>query len=166
MAMNRGQASNRKLASYAGNERGAAAVEMAIWLIFLVPALLNAFDLGIYAYQQMQVKQAAQVAAGAAFTSCSQQGYSSLSSGCSGFTTMINNAAQSATSLGSNITATTAENNYCVSNTGTLTTAGCTTTSHYLKVTTSFTYTPMFRNVTVTSLLPTTITSTAWVRTG
>jgi Flp pilus assembly protein TadG len=166
-AMTKCQGLGRKLTAYAGEQHGAAAVEMAIWLIFLVPALLNAFDLSLYTYQQMQVKQAAQVAAAAAFASCSQQGYASLSSSCSGFTNIINNAAQTATSLTSSVTASTAEGNYCVSGTtGGLVTTGCTTTAHYLLVTTTFTYTPMFRNVTVTSLLPSSISSTAWVRTS
>jgi Flp pilus assembly protein TadG len=157
----------RRFATYGRREDGAAAVEMAIWLIVLVPAMLNGFDLGIYIYQQMQVKHAAQMAAQAAFTSCGQQGYTSVSSKCSGFTATINTAAQYSTSLGTNVSASATENDYCVDpSTGTLTTSGCSSTAHYLLVTATFTYTPLFRGMSMASLLPSTISQTSWIRMG
>lgn len=157
----------RGLTGYGREEQGAAAVEMAIWLIVLVPALLNSFDLGMYVFQQMQVRHAAQMAAQAAFTSCSQQGFTSVSTKCSGFSTTISNAAQYSTSLGTNVSWSTSEGDYCVDSTsGALTKTGCSATAHYLLVTATYTYAPMFRNVSVTSLLPSTISQTSWIRMG
>lgn len=160
-----GKAWRSKLQAYAAGQGGAAAVEMAIWLIVLVPALLNGFDLGMYIFQQMQVKHAAQMATQAAFTSCGQQGYTNISTRCTGFATTISNAAQNSTSLGSNVSATTSEGDYCVDGaTGALTTSGCTTTAHYLLVTATYTYAPLFQNVSITGLLPSTISQTSWIR--
>jgi hypothetical protein len=103
----------------------------------------------------------------AAFTSCGQQGYSSLSSKCPNFTTIINTAAQNSTSLGGNVSASPSEGNYCVdATTGALTTTGCGTTAHYLSVTTTYSYSALFSNVSVTRLLPSTISQSSWIRTG
>ena len=41
---------------------GAAAAEFALILTLLVIPLLNAFDIGVYVYQRMQLDNAAQVA--------------------------------------------------------------------------------------------------------
>jgi hypothetical protein len=138
---------------------------MAIWLIVLVPAMLNAFDLGTYIFQQMQVRHAAQMAVQAAFTTCSQQGYTSVSTQCSGFSSAVSNASQG-TSLGASVSASSSEGDYCVSNAGALTKTGCSTTGHYVLVTATYTYAPLFSNVSMASLLSSTISQTSWIRMG
>ncbi len=52
------------------DKRGAAAAEFAIILALLVIPLLNAIDLGIYAYDYMELRDAAQVAAQAVWARC------------------------------------------------------------------------------------------------
>lgn len=149
---------------------GAAAVEFALWLSILVYPLLNAFDIGLYIFQRMELENAAQMSAQAIFTGCGQNAGSTvtLSTNCSNFTTYRDSGAHG-TSLGSSVSATTDEGAYCTTGSGTaatLTTSGCSTTGHYVIVTATYTFTPLFRIATVASLLSTNLSRSYWIRTS
>ena len=58
------------LRRWARETRGAAALEFALWLGVLLVPTLSALDLGFYAFQALQVKEAAQVAVQSAWTVC------------------------------------------------------------------------------------------------
>jgi Flp pilus assembly protein TadG len=151
---------------------GAAAVEFALWLTILVYPLINVFDLGVYIYKRMELDNAAQMSAQAIFNGCGQiaGANATLSSTCSNFTT-YRDAGVHSTSLGSNVSATTSEGAYCTTGTGsaaTLTTtcASGTVKGHYLTVTATYTYTPLFRAATITSVLNTNLSRSYWMRTS
>jgi Flp pilus assembly protein TadG len=55
---------------FARGERGAAAIEFALVLFLLTIPLLNVVDLAFYAFNEMQTRNAAQMAAQAAFSNC------------------------------------------------------------------------------------------------
>lgn len=178
-------------APYLADRRGAAAVEVALWLGILTPLLLNVLDLGFYAFQAIQVREAAQVAAQAALTTCVPATSAPVAAQCSGLSAALTSAAQS-TSLGTGVTVSTAstatfEGYYCGNKTGGLTATGATwaissntstspgscsgtvsgntdTASDYIAVNVTYTYHALFPNITVTSILPSTISQTAWMR--
>jgi Flp pilus assembly protein TadG len=166
--------------------RGAAAAEFALVLTLLAIPILNAVDLGIYAYQRMELDNAAQVAAQAAWAIVPNCALPVTASGnCSGLTSKINTALQS-TPLGTKVTvSSTTENYYCVktSNSRLVTTGSFPTKPNpdncasagglstdtpgdYIVITASYAYTPVFPGVSVTSLLASPITRTVWMRLG
>src|ERR1700722_8202911 len=81
---------------------GGAAIEFGLMASMLVTLLIPTFDLGMGAYTQMRVQNAAQ--AGAQYAQ--GNGFSSPA---------ITTAAQSATSLGTNVAVTAANVCYCIS---------------------------------------------------
>src|ERR1700733_2616996 len=83
------------------DKSGAAAIEFGLMASMLVTLLIPTFDLGMGAYTKMRVQNAAE--AGAQYA----QGNAYSSSA-------ITTAAQSATSLGTNVTVTTANVCYCI----------------------------------------------------
>jgi Flp pilus assembly protein TadG len=128
-----------RVARLLGDASGAAAVELALVAPFIVGIIVPMADLGIGAYDKMQVQDAAE--AGVQYVLVN--GYNE---------TDIENAAQSATSLGTNVAVSVTPSNtcYCVSS-GTLSSAGCgsscsdgSTAANYVGVTASYTYTPLF----------------------
>lgn len=166
--MQKAMKQNRK---FVEESSGAAAVEFALWLTVLAYPLINVFDLGVYIYKRMELDNAAQMSAQAIFNGCGQIAGSSvtLSSTCSNFATYRDAGAHS-TSLGSYVSATTSEGVYCTTGSGssaTLTTTGCPATGngHYLIVTATYTYTPLFRAATITSVLNTNMSRSYWMRT-
>jgi hypothetical protein len=184
-----------RLAAYRRDYRGAAAVEMAIILPILTIPLLNIVDLGLYAYQQMQLENAAVAGAEEArsFCNATTKVPATDTSKCPGFGTAETSAIQS-TSLGSGVSPVSGyplEGYYCTLTTGALQLVGTSGTigsppgkpspftcdavtnhsaatgtqpSDYIQVKVSYTFTPVFAAVSVTSLLPTTITKTTWSR--
>jgi Flp pilus assembly protein TadG len=58
------------LRQYALDTSGAAAVEFAIWLAALLVTTMSVVDAGAYAFQTMQVREAAQTAAQSVFSIC------------------------------------------------------------------------------------------------
>lgn len=168
------------LRAYAFNRDGAAAAEFALVLGFLLIPLLNAADFGIYAYQAMELNDAAQSAAEAALVTCSNENTLPATLNCSGLSNAVTTAAQS-TSLGSSVTITaTTEKYYCPNSSGVLVAAGtldnppadCSTVNpastdtpgDYVLITASFTYNPLFSGVSLASLFTTPITQTVWMR--
>lgn len=164
--------------------RGAAGVEFVLMLTLLTLPTLNVIDLGLYAYERMQVETAAQAAVQAAWHACSSSAQLPTKN-CTGVAATMLTAAQS-TSLSTNVTLpTVVEGFYCsngsgglalVGSTGTTTTAptgagtctsviaGSTTApGDYIQATASAPYAPLFGSLSLLPL-PTTISRTAWLR--
>jgi len=166
---------------YTRIQRGAAAVEFALVLALLTVPLLSVIDFGIWIYQAMELGNAAQIAAQAAWATCSQSAQLPATINCPTLAGAVTAAAQS-TTLGSNVAVTsTTENYYCVSSaTGQLVVVGsfpgnkpadCSAVGSavdepgdYIAITASYTYTPLFAAIAVASVLATPITETAWMR--
>jgi uncharacterized membrane protein len=172
---------------YRRSSRGAAAAEFAIMLPLLTIPVLNAIDLGVYAYDRMELNLAAQVAAQQAWVLCAVNGKVPATvtvngkANCPGFGAAETLAAQSMT-LGSSVTITsTVENYYCLNGSNQLVVVGpvtspepadCTSANpkstdapgDYVLVTASYSYSPLFAQVSVASKLTTPITQTAWMR--
>lgn len=152
--------------------RGSAAVEFAIWLTVLVPAVMNIIDLGVFTYNRMQVSNVAQSAVQAAWAHCSTPPTSS----CSNFNTYLAAAITNGSALGGAVTETSGardEGYFCPNNTGTtLTKQGAATPNcasgappgYYFKTQVQYTYHPMFRAISVATLLGTTVANVGWTR--
>jgi Flp pilus assembly protein TadG len=179
--------------AYFRDQRGAAAVEFALMLGVFAIALPSVVDLGIYAYDTMQVQNSAQMGAQAVWAACGQLPATDAAYCPTGQSAV--NAAVARTSLGSAVTVSSAtEGYYCAGSGGALVNAdpsgnnktgnfttpldtalptppstcpsGSLTSApgDYMSVTVSYTYSPVFSHASVASLLGTTITSTAWMR--
>lgn len=104
----------------AGDERGAAAAEFALWVALLVPVLASGTDLGLYVFTRMQVAEAAQVAAQTAWQTCSwvmAPGNLPAAGPCASSQSLVSklNTALQSTGLGTNVTlAKSYEGYYCV----------------------------------------------------
>jgi Flp pilus assembly protein TadG len=171
---------SEKLASLRADKGGTAAIEFGLFVGLLSFSLLNTVDVSVYLYQRMQVENATEMGAQAAFKNCDLSSLPATTN-CAGLTAAVTGAVQS-TTLGKKITlipGSPAEGYYCVSNTNTLQFVGsvgskpadCTAAgmpnlkpADYISVNTTFTYKPLFSGVTIAGLLTTPVTSTAWMR--
>jgi Flp pilus assembly protein TadG len=165
----------RRTRSFFGNQRGAAAIELALWAGILVIPILSVVDIGFYQYQKAELETATDAAGQALFNACDPVKLP-VTLRCTGYSTVINNAMSAATSLGGSVTATaTTEGYYCMNGTALQATGGAlangpTTCSNgaasadYVQITGSYSYSPVFTGITVASLLTTPITKTIWVR--
>jgi Flp pilus assembly protein TadG len=173
------------------SRHGAAAAEFAILVPVLTLPLLNIVDLGYYAYQRMQVGNAALAGAEEARSFCNTAAkLPATSSNCPGFG--VDEAiAINSTSLGSHVALVSGyplEGYYCTLTTGALQLVGTTGTignppagapdctgvtgassanavpGDYIQVQVTYTYTSVFPGMTVAALLPGTITQTSWSR--
>jgi len=177
------------LPRFVRDQGGAAAAEFALWAVVLIAPLASVIDLGVFAFQAMQVHAAAQAGAQAARTVC--RPYTPpFTSSCSGLGAAVTNGVGT-TTLGSNVTVDAGypkEGYYCANGSNALTLIGSTGTvgappskpnpytcnsvvsgssalpGSYLQVKANFTYAPLFGSISVGQLLPTTITQTAWIR--
>ena len=173
------------LRSFCRDTRGVAAIEMAVASLIFVLAILNCADVGAYAYRKMEVANAAQVGAQAAWKTC----YDSSSmlpatQHCAGMNGAITAAIQS-TSLGTAVTLASGypmEGYYCVNSSGALQAVGslsskptdCSAAGNaalspgdYIQVAVTCSYAPLFQNLTVmTALGIRSITVTSWMRLG
>jgi Flp pilus assembly protein TadG len=167
---------------FAKDRKGLAAIEFALIASFLAMATLNVSDLAVYLYDELQVSNATQMGAQAAWAACDLN-HLPATVKCSGLSTAIAAAVQSST-LGNDVTlqsGSPAEGYYCASASGSLqymsdvsnrpadcTAAGLSTASpgDYIQVKTAYRYVAIFPGISVASLLPATITSSAWVRLG
>jgi Flp pilus assembly pilin Flp len=165
--------------------RGAAAAEFALILTLLAIPLLSAIDFGIYIYQGMEFSEAMQVAAQAAWTTCSK-GTLPATVNCGGILTVNVGLAAHSTSLGTGVSVgTITEGYYCVkSSDGSLylvaspptarpsdcsgVPAGSATTTpgDYLLIPATFTYSPLFPGISIVSVLGTSMSKTAYIRLG
>lgn len=166
---------------FVANERGAAALEIALWAGVLIVPVLNVVDLGFYTFQKMQVEEAAQVGAQAAWDACSSLLVQPKGTACGATMTNAISTAIQSTSLGGNVTLVTGsptEGAYCPDATEVLQPVGtygqsCAaagypagTAGDYIQVAVSYSYSPVFSGVSIVSLLPTPIVRTAWMRLG
>ncbi|HEV7157543.1 MAG TPA: TadE/TadG family type IV pilus assembly protein [Caulobacteraceae bacterium] len=178
-----------------GKEGGAAAMELALCLGLLILPTLNVIDLAVYAYCQMQTHNAAEMAVEAAFSDCAEAQYlpatNQLPNGpkCTASSSIYKIAATDVVSAAINETtlansvslSSLVEGFYCATTLNTIVAVASTaqtcsgaanaadssaTPGDYVVVTATYHYTPMFKGITVSSLLPTTITRTAYMRLG
>jgi uncharacterized membrane protein len=167
------------------DRRGAAAVEFAGAAIFLVLGLLNAVDMGYYTYQRMEVENAAQVGAQAAWSTCYDPTYMlPATQNCAGLNAAITSAIQS-TSLGPSVALSSGyptEGYYCANSSGALQSVGslsskpanCSAAGNanvapgdYVQVGVTYSYAPLFPGVTVMSAWGiSSISMTSWMRLG
>ena len=173
----------QKASALKQDERGASALEFAIFAGILAFGLLNTADISIYIYKRMQVENATEMAAQAAWKACDpSKGYLPATLSCPNLTTAMTQAAQS-TALGNQVTIATGspqEGFYCLNDAGALQhianaslnpPADCSSTGlpgqqpgDYIRVTTSFSYAPLFQGVTVAGVFPTPIMKTSMNR--
>lgn len=165
--------------------RGVAAIEFAFVAMLLVAGLLNAVDVGRYEYQLMQVENAAEVGAQAAWATCNDPTTMlPATQNCNYLNSTVAAAIQK-TSLGSSVSLASgypAEGYYCVNASNTLQLVGgvgsrpvdCTAAgnasaipSDYVRIGVTFTYTPLFPGISVMSAMGTTaVIRISWRRLG
>ena len=173
----------RKVRRYFGlywkAERGAAAAEFALVLTLLTVPLVNAFDIGVYVYDRMEMDNAAQVAVQAAWAKCAPGGYIPATVGgyCVDLSTAMTNAIKS-TPLGTGVTITSTTEDYCCPGSGALSCQGSVSNTtptncsngqapgDYIFITASYTYSPIYSGISIASVLTTPIVRTAWMRLG
>jgi Flp pilus assembly protein TadG len=171
-----------KVAAIASDVGGTSAIEFSFFAGLLSLGMLNVADISIYLYQRMQVENATEMGAQAAWKLCDPyKGYVPATTNCPGLTTAITQAVQS-TSLGTGISlqsGSPAEGYYCVNSSGALQyvssvsskPADCTAAGmsglqpgDYIQVTTAFAYAPLFSGITVAGAFATPITKTSMIR--
>lgn len=171
-----------KVEAIGSDRRGVAAIEFALCTPFLILALVNVTDVAIYIYQRMQLENATQVAAQAAFKACTPSQLPA-STNCPGLAAAVQNALQS-TSLGAQIALQSnspSEGYYCINSSNSLQyvsgvsskPADCSAAGmpslqpgDYIQVQTTFSYTPLFPSISVTTSFPTPILRSAMMRLG
>jgi Flp pilus assembly protein TadG len=162
------------------DEKGTSAIEFAFFASILAFAILNVADVSIYLYKRMQVENATQMGAQAAWNACDPtKNQLPATTNCPNLTTAITNAVHS-TSLSTAVSLqATSEGYYCVNSSGQLqyvsavsskptdcTVAGVPSNKpgDYIKITTSYGYAPIFRGVSVARTFPTPIVRTSMMR--
>jgi hypothetical protein len=175
---------NRALHCLTRDEQGTAAIEFAAAASLLAVGLLNAVDLGYYAYKRMEVENAAQVGSQAAWKLCyDQSSMLPATQNCPGLNDAITAAIHS-TSLGSSVSLTAgypAEGYYCVNAANALQSVGslsnkpadCSAAGNansspgdYIQVGVTCNYAPLF-GITVMGVSGIkSITKTSWMRLG
>jgi Flp pilus assembly protein TadG len=173
------------LQSFRQDRRGVAAVEFSIAATLIIVGILNAVDLGLYEYRRMQVENAAQVGAQAAWKACyDTSAMLPATTKCSKLNDAITAAIQS-TSLGTAVSVSSGyqtEGYYCVNTSGALQSVGSLSNKpancsdagdasalpgDYLQVSVTSAYTPLFSNLTVMGASGiTSISMTSWMRLG
>jgi Flp pilus assembly protein TadG len=98
---------SKKLRLFGADARGVAGIEFGLIGLALIPVVLNAVDVGYYAYQRMEVENAAEVGAQEAWKFCHNANGDMLPATdptkCPGLNTAITTAIQS-TTLGPAVT--------------------------------------------------------------
>jgi Flp pilus assembly protein TadG len=171
---------NNQVALLQADRRGVAAIEFAIFAGLMSFATLNVAEISIYIYQRMEVENATEMAAQAAWKNCDLTMLPATTK-CPALSNAVQNAMQS-TSLGSRVTlksGSPSEGYYCVNSSNSLEyvsdvaskPADCTAAgtpslqpADYIKIQTTFAYQPLFQGITVGDTFATPITKTAWMR--
>jgi Flp pilus assembly protein TadG len=172
-----------KLRLFGADARGVAGIEFALTGPLLALGLLNAVDVGYFIYQRMEVENAAEVGAQAAWKTCNNLKSTMLPAtvNCPTLQAVLTTAIQS-TSLGTAVTLASgypAEGYYCVNSSNALQLQGsvssppttCSTgvtPGDYLQVSVTYPYQPLFPGlISVMSVSGvTSITKTTWMRLG
>jgi Flp pilus assembly protein TadG len=162
------------------DQRGVAAIEFAFLIGFLSLAMLNVTDIAIFLYERMEVENAAEMGAQAAFTACDLN-HMPATVNCSGLNTAITTAIHS-TSLGTSVSlqsGSPTEGWYCIDSAGALQyvssasnrPSDCSAVGmpslqpgDYIMVQVTYSFTPLFTGVSIGGLLPTTIDKTTQMR--
>ena len=175
----------RSLRRFPADVRGVAATEFAIGGGILLVGILNAIDVGLYEYRRMEVENAAQVGAQAAWKACDDTSTMlPATQNCPKLTSAVAGAIQS-TSLGSAVSLTSgypAEGYFCVNSSGVLQSVGTvdstkpancsaagnssTTPGDYLQVGVSYSYSPLFPASVIAVWGMSSIQMTSWMRLG
>lgn len=172
----------RNRRAFGHDRRGTAAVEFALAATLLIVGLLNAVDFGYYMYQRMEVENAAEAGAQAAWKTCSDQSTMlPATDNCANLKTAITAAIQN-TSLGTAITLTSGsptEGYYCVNASNMLQAVGslaakptdCSAAGNasvspgdYILVSVTCKYAPLFGLSLMTATGITSINMTTWMR--
>jgi Flp pilus assembly protein TadG len=181
-----------KLRLFGADARGVAGIEFAITGLLLVIGLLNAVDVGFYAYRRMEVENAAEMGAQAAWKTCNnlqttmlpatQMNPSTGLPNCPGLNAAIKTAIQS-TWLGTHVTLASGtgainpnpgEGYYCVNASNALTLQGSVSNppancsagvapGDYLQVQVTWQYQPLFP---FSVMSASSVTKTSWMRMG
>jgi Flp pilus assembly protein TadG len=168
-----------KVEAIRADQSGVSAIEFAFFVGLLAFGVLNTADVSVYIYKRMQAENATEMGAQAAWKAC---GLNQLPAtiNCPGFLTAVQNGITS-TSLGTQVTLQTGyptEGWYCVDSSGVLQYVSAPSTkpvdcsavgtatlpADYVKIATTFSYTPLFSGFTVASAFTTPITNTAMMR--
>jgi Flp pilus assembly protein TadG len=175
----------RKIKAMPADQRGVAAIEFGIFVPLLFLALANVVDVTIYLYQRMQVQNATEVAAQAAWKTCDLTVLPPTTdcSTLAASVTAVQNALGS-TSLGTAVSLVSGSPSvgyYCVNSSNALQyvsdisskPADCTAAGtpslqpgYYIQIQTTFTYTPIFPGMSISGTLPTPINSASLMRLG
>jgi Flp pilus assembly protein TadG len=167
------------LQRYLRDERGVAAIEMAMITSIFAVAAMNAIDVGRYAYVLMEAELATQAGAEAALVTCDAQ-HVPATQACPNLNSAVTTAI-GGTTLGSAVSLNGAigEGYYCVNAAGALVLAGnvnskpadCSafgaaagTPALYLQVRTRYAYKAIFPGLTVAQAFPASVQKTAWMR--
>jgi len=172
----------QNLRTFGRDRRGTAAIEFAFFASVLSIATLNVAEISVYIFQRMQVENATQMAAQAAWKTCDTS-HLPATTNCSGLTAALTNSVRS-TSLGARVqlqAGSPSEGYYCVTSENALQymagvdskPADCSAVGNagvqpadYITIQTTFTYTPMFSGLTVGGLFSTIIQKTTLMRLG
>src|SRR5919109_198 len=159
----------RKFRALRRDARASAAIEFAGTAALLSVGLLNAVDVGLYMYKRMQVENAAQVGAQAAWKTCTQSQLPATQK-CSALNTALTSAIHS-TSLGTAVgleSGYPTEGYYCVNGSNALQSVGslssrpancaaagnsAATPGDYIQVRVNYSYAPLFPGITVMSAM-------------
>ena len=162
------------------DNRGLAAIEFALIAGFLSVAVLNVADIAVFLFDELQVNNATQMGVQAAWATCDLN-HVPATLKCPNMNNAVTTAIRS-TSLGNAVSfqaGSPSEGWYCVNSGGTLqymadyanppndcTAAGVPTTepADYVKVQTTYDYSPIFPGLSVASVFPAHILSTSYVR--
>ena len=172
------------LSTFRRDARGAASIEFAMVALMFIAGVLNAFELGRFAYERMQVENAAYAGAQAAWKTCNDSSTMlPATQNCPGLNAAVTTAIHG-TSLGTAVSLTTTgivEGYYCVNSSNALQSVGsisnkpanCSAAGNasaspgdYLQVNVTFSYRPLLP-LTIFGLRgAATITKTSWMRLG
>ena len=175
----------RSIKAISVDRRGVAAIEFGIFVPLLFLALVNVVDVTIYLYQRMQVQNATEVAAQAAWKTCDLTVLPPTTdcSTLAASVTAVQNALGS-TSLGTAVSLVSGSPSvgyYCVNSSNALQyvsaisskPADCTAAGtpslqpgYYIQVQTTYTYTPIFPGMSISGTFPTPINSASLMRLG
>jgi Flp pilus assembly protein TadG len=174
----------RPIRHFCRDGRGTAAIEFAAGSLLLILGVLNAVDVGFYEYKRMEVENAAQVGAQAAWKTC----YDTTSMlpatvNCSGLNAAVAAAIQS-TSLGTSVSLVAGyptEGYYCVNSSNVLQSVGslsnkpanCSVAGNsnigpgdYIQVAVTYAYVPLFPMSVMSAWGVNSINMTSWMRLG
>jgi Flp pilus assembly protein TadG len=174
----------KKLTAFCGafraDRRGTSAIEFSFFAGMLSLGMLNTADIAMYVYKRMEVENATQMGAQAAWKTCDQS-HLPATKNCSQLLNAIQNAVQS-TSLGTKVSLqpnSPSEGYYCVNKSNVLEyvsditqkPADCTVAgtpslkpADYIQIKTTYSYAPIFADLTVARFFTTPITKTSFMR--